>query len=199
MIDDLGEDSESLHAFLSSFSCEKDEDIQSFLHNRAIEFERVSKSRTFLIVDGEQLTTEQLTEGKIEDVTIYGYVSLAIKSFTIPENVSNRKRRELDGFSAKSNGEPIQSIPCYLIGQLSKNSAVQNNIISGADLIDLACGAISQAVQSVGGRYIMIECRNAEKLISFYRANGFSFAFKMPDDNAKMIQMLREIDNVPGA
>ena len=40
---------------LSSFSCKKDKDIEFFLHNRAIEFEKLSKARTYLVFDQEQL------------------------------------------------------------------------------------------------------------------------------------------------
>ena len=41
----------ALTELLSSFSCEKDSDIESFLHNRAVEFENLSKARTYLVFD----------------------------------------------------------------------------------------------------------------------------------------------------
>ena len=53
-----GEDNELLSQILSSFSCEQDEDIENFLHNRAIEFEELSKARTYLICDEEQILEE---------------------------------------------------------------------------------------------------------------------------------------------
>ena len=43
-----------LKNMLSSFSCVYDEDVQNFLRNRAIDFELLSKSRTYLIIDKEQ-------------------------------------------------------------------------------------------------------------------------------------------------
>ena len=42
-----------LSELLSSFSCEKDGDIEFFLHNKAIEFEKLSKTRTYLILNQE--------------------------------------------------------------------------------------------------------------------------------------------------
>lgn len=36
-----------LTELLSSFSCAKDADIESFLHNKAVNFEKLSKSRTY--------------------------------------------------------------------------------------------------------------------------------------------------------
>lgn len=49
-----------LSELLSSFSCEKDEDIEYFLHNRAIEFEKLSKARTYLVLDQEQLKNKEI-------------------------------------------------------------------------------------------------------------------------------------------
>lgn len=49
-----GDDS-LLENVLSTFLCREDADIQRFLHTKAVEFERLAKSRTYLIVDQEQL------------------------------------------------------------------------------------------------------------------------------------------------
>ena len=53
-----GEDNELLSQILSSFSCERDEDIENFLHSKAVEFEKLSKARTYLICDEEQISKE---------------------------------------------------------------------------------------------------------------------------------------------
>lgn len=57
MIEGVKEDKE-LREILSSFSCDQDEDIQNFLLERAVEFEKLSKTRTYLICDQEQLENE---------------------------------------------------------------------------------------------------------------------------------------------
>lgn len=174
--------------FLSSFSCAEDEDIELFLHNRAVEFEKLSKSRTYLVCDEEELKNNSLNH-----VTIYGYISVALKILTIPDETSNRMRKELDGFSAKIHGKPVHDIPCYLIGQLSRNSKVPKSSLKGADLIGYACDVIAQSVEAVGGRYIMIECRDKEKLIRFYQQNLFKEIARIPDENVPMVQMIRKI------
>ena len=172
---------------LSSFSCMKDKDIEFFLHNRAIEFEKLSKARTYLVFDQEQL------ECKEKNLMIYGYISLALKILSVPQEMSNRMRKELDGFSAKIHGEQIRDFPCYLIGQLSKNSNVKSEKISGKQLIDFACDIIAASAEAVGGRYMMIECRNEEKLVQFYKDNHFSEIARIPDENQPMVQMIRKI------
>lgn len=173
---------------MSSFSCSQDEDIEYFLHKRAVEFERLSKSRTYLIFDSEEMMTKKITE-----ITVYGYISLALKILTVPSYVSNRVRKELDGFSSKIHGEQISDFPCYLIGQLARNSNVERSSLSGRQLLEFACDVISASVEAVGGRYMMIECRDEEKLIDFYQSNDFDQISHIPDDEQPMIQMIRKI------
>ena len=188
IVNELEDD--KLKNLLSSFSCAYDEDIQNFLHNRAIEFERLSKSRTYLIVSEEQLENPEIA---FDEFTIYGYISLAVKVFTVPEETSNRQRQQLDGFSAKEHGKQISNFPCYLIGQLARNSNVPKDSISGADLLKFAYDMIAISVDAVGGRNILVECHNNKKLLQFYLDNGFNTISKMPDESQSMIQMIRRI------
>ena len=176
-----------LTEFLSSFSCAQDEDIENFLHSKAVEFETLSKARTYLVIDASDL------EAGKEQPTIYGYISLALKILTVPQTASNRFRKELDGLSAKIHGQQIRDFPCYLIGQLSKNSNIRENPISGKNLLDTAFDIIASAAEAVGGRYMMIECRDREKLLQFYRRNGFTEIDRIPDEDIPMVQMIRKI------
>lgn len=185
-----GEDNELLEQILSSFSCELDEDIENFLHNKAVEFEKLSKARTYLICDEDQVSEENFC---LDQLKIYGYVAIALKILSVPEVWSNRKRKELDGLNAKIHGKPIKDFSCYLIGQLSRNSEVSHDSLSGKDLLQVAYDVIADAVDAVGGRYMMIECRNEEKLINFYLANGFEEIQKSSDGNHIMVQMIRKI------
>lgn len=185
LIDSL-EDS-ALTELLSSFSCTKDADIEHFLHYRSKEFEILSKARTYLIFDSEDL------EAGARQPVIYGYISLALKILSVPTSVSNRMRKELDGFNAKIHGQPISDFPCYLIGQLSKNSSVKDNPVTGRELLSTACDIIASASEAVGGRYMMIECRNDEKLLKFYADNSFSEIDRIPDEDIPMVQMIRKI------
>lgn len=104
MLEATTNDNRLLESLLLSFCCINDIDIQDFLHNKAIEFEKISKTRTYLIVDQEQLKEQNIT---LDKITIYGYISLAVKSLALPENISNRQRKQLDGLSTKHHGKPI--------------------------------------------------------------------------------------------
>ncbi len=119
---------------------------------------------------------------------------MAVKVFTVPETTSNRKRQQLDGFSAKEHGELISNFPCYLIGQLARNSNVPKESITGTEILSIAYSIIGEAVKAVGGRNILVECRNTEKLVKFYLDNGFDRVSQVPDENQAMIQMIRKIN-----
>jgi len=125
--------------------------------------------------------------------SILGYIALALKVLTVPESVSNRMRKEIDGLSAKIHGEQITAFPVYLIGQLGRNTNVSKDSVSGKDLIGYAFDVIQPAIDSVGGRYILIECHDEEKLIQFYSDNQFTAFAKIPDQDHPMVQMIRRV------
>lgn len=187
MIDEMDED-KRLALFLSSFLCTKDEDVQHFLHVRAIEFEKLSKSRTYLVLDQDELKTAGIT-----DITIYGYIAIALKVLAVSTFTSNRVRKELDGLSGKIHGSPIDTFPCYLIGQLGRNSNIPHEVLSGKELLEFSNSIIADAVDAVGGRYMMIECKPSEKLISFYQSNGYHEISRIEDGGTLMVQMIRKI------
>ncbi|MCM1062750.1 MAG: hypothetical protein NC452_21115 [Eubacterium sp.] len=184
---DTQEDIQHLTELLHSFSCDRDKDIENFLHNRAVEFERLNKSRTYLLCDDDIFRKEG-------QLVILGYFSVALKVLDFPENISNRTRKMLDGLSAKLRGEVIRSVPCYLIGQLGKNSAVtQGYSIKGSDFIDHALFVIQSAQKFVGGRLVLIECHDEPKLIQFYTDNHFERFGEFPFGDIPMVQMIRTI------
>lgn len=184
-----GEDRKLLNDILSSFSCKEDHDIESFLYEHAVEFEELSKSRTYLICDEDQIRTCD----RIENIDIYGYLALALKVLSVPDDISNRMRKEIDGYSGKIYGEIIKNFPCYLIGQLSKNSGIADNNLTGAELLRYALDIIETSVDAVGGRYAMVECQDVEKLIDFYEKNNFVEIACVNDEHRKMKQMIRRV------
>lgn len=172
-------------AFL--FSCNRDKDIENFLHDRAVDFERLNKSRTYLLCDDDIFRKE----GRF---VILGYFSVALKVLDFPENISNRTRKMLDGLSAKLHGEVIRSVPCYLIGQLGKNSAAAHAAaVKGSEFINHALFAIRSAQNFAGGRLVLIECRDEPKLTKFYIDNHFEMFGKYPFGDVPMVQMIRTI------
>jgi len=89
-----------------------------------------------------------------------------------------------------------------LIAQLGKN--FHNNydkLITGSDLLTIACNKVSSIMQDLGGRFTYIECEDKPALIDFYERNGF-FVFDRRTLNPQekglfssqyLIQLLRNI------
>ena len=169
---------EGLSEILSSFKCSRDSDIESFLNEKAVLFDRKGKSRTHLV-----LNRDALENGTID---IVAYFSLAINLLRIPEGTSSSQIKRLDGLYTRRGGEPISEIPSYLIGQLAKNDTNITSI-QGALLLEYALSAISVAEEIVSGRVVHIECRDIPKVISFYEENGFKVLRQDPNDG--LVQM----------
>jgi len=164
--------------FLSNFFCKKDPDVQKFLHKNAIRFEDADKSRTYLIVDEAELNSQRLV--------ILGYFSLGLKSIDLAEEISKSKRRTLDGIS-----KDAKSINVYLIGQLAKNDLYKDKI-AGSEIIDYAIPLIKDCMKKIGGRVVLVECKNKKKLIEFYKHHDFKILQSTPDSE-DMIQLIRII------
>lgn len=176
---------ETVKEVISTFYCSKDHDIESFLknENKAILYERKSKSRTYLIFDEDGLENGNFI--------LLAYFTVAIQTLKIPNGTVASQIRKLDGLYAKKGSEALTEIPSYLIGQLSKNDEYTDKI-AGDELLEYALSVISKAQGIVGGRVAFIECQDRPQLINFYTRNGFKHFRKDPDDG--LVQMVRLLD-----
>lgn len=152
-----------IESYVANFYCSKDSDIENFLKQKAILFEKIGKSRTFLAVD--------------EVFDIIGYFSLALSILDVPEILSNRKRKHLDGVSSKRKGKIVNKIPSILIGQLAKNDLYYGDF-SGNRLLEICLSKILEGQKILGGRIIMVECKKNPNLIDFYEHADFVLTTK---------------------
>ena len=129
--------------------------LHSARHNRRINFEKRSTSRTYLILD--------------EDGQILSYFSLSFKEVTLnTEKVSGTSIKKLDGFSKTAT-----TVKAYLIGQIGKNSQIQDNPIRLENIFNEIYNVIAQAQSLIGGRVVILECEDNEKLIALYERHGY--------------------------
>ncbi len=113
----------------------------------------------------------------------YWHFSLALKSLKFDVSLSKTRIRKIDGLSNK-----IEDTSVYLLGQLAKNELYQKDTDGKEILEGYVFPLVAQAVKYVGGRIILIECANKEKLISFYGNNGF--VYLQDDEYVQMIRFL---------
>jgi len=157
----LGE--EKTKNILNEFECELNADVEYFIKDKAIEFLKQGISKTFLV----------FASYKNENVLV-AYFSLANKVTKIKKSIlSNSLRKRLNRFSENIDLKySIVSLP--LIGQLGKNFKDNyDKLISGDELLKLACDKIREAQSILGGKFAFLECEDKPKLKEFYESNGF--------------------------
>ncbi len=166
-------------AAISVFVCKKDKDIENFLIYKAIEYEKLGKSRTFLIIDEDQV-----------EFQVLAYYTIALQVLNIPYGViSNGQRKKLDGLSAKIHGNLITSFSAILIGQLGKND-MYADAINGPMILDYCLATILEGQTKLAGRIIMLECKNQPKLIELYENYQFGLVDKDYEEG-ELLQMIR--------
>ena len=155
-----------LNDALNSFRCCKDEDIETFLRNKALDYLKRNWCSIYLIVD-----EEAFDEGIIK---IMAYFTLSHKSL-IPENASKSKVKEVSGFKT------VETIHFVLIGQLGKYMRQNENgdifcyDISGSEILDYAVEIIQASNHLIPCRCMMVETSESEKVQKIYIEYGFSF------------------------
>ena len=126
---------------------------------------------------------------------LVGYFALTIKPITVnAEPFSNTIKRKLSRVSTLNEQDQTYNLAAYLIAQLGKNyNNGANERISGKELLGLA---IQQLQYLAGGMVIFLEAADEERLLSFYRANGFQqFDTRLTDsskgESHELIQLLK--------
>ena len=165
---------------LSEFECPKDTDLEDFIKEKSIRFNQSDKCKTFLIVDEEKIYTST------EAFRILGYFSLLTKTIKLPDNISGTKRKELDGMDKHA-----ESIECFLIGQLAKNSLYESEI-TGKMILERAINMIKQAQSIIGKRAVLVECSDNPKVMKFYTDNGFKHIGHNDENNLE--QMIHKLN-----
>ena len=180
MIEELGENECKQH--LAKFLCPLDDDIEYFLREKAILFQKMGVSRTYLVYTSYK-----------DNPVLVGYFALASKGLSVRRNVSGTLRKKITGSKSKE----ISEIAVFLIGQISKNYADDLDklrLISGSDLLRLAFQKIKAAQHITGGRVVLIECHNHNKLKEFYEKHGFVYLDQDGDDG--LLRYIREINHI---
>lgn len=126
-LSDLLEQSEEsvVRDYLSSFSCKKSREVETFLKGQAIDNEGRIYTRTFLVVD------------ETNDDAIVGYFTLRDHQFEFGEQISGSKRQKL------TNDKHAKSLHTILIAQLRSDDKYKG-IFSGSELLGEALNACNK-------------------------------------------------------
>ena len=193
MISALGED--QVKAILSPFSCPQNPDVEDFLHRKAIEFAKHGWAQTHLVFASYK-----------EQPVLAGYFSLANKQIIVSDDgrhsLGKSLRKSIREFSIFDLRTRTHYIAAPLIGQLGKNfTNGYNRLITGDELLKLACDKIEEVQLVLGGLFSYVECEDKPKLVQFYTRNGFvEFDRRKLDrdevstlDGQYLVQLLRKL------
>jgi len=157
--------------FLSTFTCNKNEDVVNFIHNLSIDFQKRNKTRTYLIIS--------------EDSTIMAYFSLAIKPvFIQKKNLSSKHRKESNSVNVIDTEYII--INTFLIGQLARDDKFNSSEINLDVILSYIFDKINDVKDLIGGTNILIEVDNETKLIDLYKKYGFEY---LQHDDSNLSQL----------
>ncbi|KMM53529.1 GNAT family acetyltransferase [Bacillus glycinifermentans] len=168
------------------------DDVEHFIHTKAIQFEKMDLSRTYLIMSSYQAKPY-----------LAGYFSISNRPLVIPkrqfQKLSKTLQKRLMGFGHKTQ-QATYEIKGFLLGQLGKNYnpiAHKAGNVSGKDLLELSYKKILEAHRIVGGRILYLECEDYDKIKDFYIRNGFKQLEEYESENGlcmmvKQIQHLKE-------
>ncbi|MDF7638963.1 hypothetical protein PT285_06060 [Lactobacillus sp. ESL0791] len=157
---------ENIKSFFENFSS-LDKDVENFLKQKAIQFEKIGLSRTTLV----------FTQYKNTEVLV-GYFAISGKPLIVKKKDWNKlssgvKRKLLPiGYKSERDNYVINSI---LLGQFSKNNCYQSQqLITGKELLSIAYATIKKAWEVLGGTVLYLEARNEPHIQKFYTSCGFS-------------------------
>lgn len=163
MIEALGE--KETQERLSQFSCPLNRDVESFLHNSAIELAKQSISVTYLVYTSYK-----------KELVIAGYFTLANKNIIVSNNngMSKTVRKRINKFGTYDPDRKGYRISAPLIAQMGKNYLNgYDRLISGDELLKIACDKVAQVQEMIGGKIVYLECEDKPGLLNFYDSNGF--------------------------
>ena len=192
LLNEIGE--EDCKKILSQFSCPLNEDVENFLKYKAIEFAKQDIASTHLVFSQYKGIPE-----------LIAFFSLATKSVFIGKsNISKNFAKRIARFSQYDQQTKRYYLAMHLIGQLGKNFRDGlNQLISGEELLKIACDKVKEAQRITSGKYVYLECEDKPKLIQFYEDNGFSSFGKRNLDKDEtevlsgnyLVQLVKKLDD----
>ena len=156
-----GYDNNIVENAFKRFSCQREVDLENFLVSKAITYENTDFGKTYLLVDTKLF--------EMGELSIIAYFTIAHTAVDISNLSKKKKRAALGNYPGR---EGLNFVSSYLIGQLGRNDAYNSSDLSGEQILNECYHAISLAALAVGGRLLVLECREC-MYERFYEKHGF--------------------------
>lgn len=162
-------------------------DVDNFLKNKAIEFDRQRLAGTHLVFSQYK-----------SNLVLVGYFTITNKPLVFTKRMlskcSNTLKRKLYQKGETHSGNDNLIIQGYLIAQIGKNysqEALATKAINGRDLLTLAYEMILDGANVFGGSYIWIEYEDVDRLKDFYKRFGFTEIEDYTSENELKMAILK--------
>ena len=163
------------------FSCHREEDLENFLVNKAITYEKSDIGKTYLSLDAAELKEKRFV--------IMAYFTIAQRAVDISALSSKKRRKMLGSFPGRDS---IKCVSAFLIGQLGRCDDYSAEDLSGEQILNECYHAISLAARIVGGKMIVLECRE-HMYEKFYQKQEFKKIYdKLNEEN--LYALYKKID-----
>lgn len=169
-----------IKTYLNSFVCNKNTEIESYLKNNSLEFNKKHQAMTYLLFD--------------KNKEVIAYFTLSVKPISIrSEQLSKNELKKLLRITEIDINDNSLNPAAYLIAQLGKKD---NSVINLDTIFRFVNYYINDAQDICGGVVEFLESENSDKLIALYQTKGFkifNIRKSKSGEERKLVQMYRLI------
>lgn len=163
-------------ASCAEFACSKDDDIHKFFHEEFEDYsyQLLGKSYCFVTKQDQKM------------VAAFTVANSSIRVDNMPKPKRNKLNRKIPFSKQRSQ------YPAVLVGQL-----VVFDEFSGLDLgkevLDFIKAWFIDPLNKTGCRYVIVDAVNKEKVLQFYKDNGFDFIFASDEEEMKYLSKAENV------
>ena len=161
-------------------------DVETFLKTKAMQATKLNTATTYLVYK----------EISPIEIDLVGYFSLAMKMLTLKKSsLSSSKEKVISRFGYYDEDSDSYKVPAILVAQFGRNFDDESASIFGNDLMTITLNQVKTALSYLSGKTIFLECEKEQKLIDFYKEQGFILLDnEITSKNSKeLLQMYRLI------
>ena len=167
---------EELRAALERFSCSRDDSIERFVRNEALEFANELYGATYLFLRSSSWMRNELS--------IMGIFTLAITA----ANFSGLSKTQLKKvFGHKTRGKAGPHRGAWLLGQFARADGTSHDDLSGEEMYRRVLEKLRELREASSGRAIILEC--SPELCKLYESYDFKRLPTKNEDGTRLVTM----------
>lgn len=170
---------EAIVASCPEFVCSKDNDIHKFFHEEFDDYSYQLLGKSYCFV----------TKQDSKMVAAFTVANSSIRVDNMPKPKRNKLNRKIPFSKQRSQ------YPAVLVGQLVVFDEF-TGLDLGKDVMNFIKAWFIDPLNKTGCRYIIVDAVNKEKVLQFYKDNGFDFIFASDEEEMKYLSKEeRVVDN----